>query len=188
MKNMNQIISSHNAKVQAEHSETLEDTIEPCCNCQKSKKGECPLPGQCHTDQYGRVESVIYRAEITREDTGATEHYTGLTGGPFKARWYGHMNDIRNYDPDDGSFGKRMSRYVGDLNSRKIPNTITWSIVSRASTYNPVTKSCRLCLLEKFLIMFESSTATLNVKSEFFSSCLHKRKLLLKNHKKRKPG
>ena len=98
------------------------------------------------------------------------------------------MNDIKNYDPDDGSYGKRMSRYVGELNSKKIPNTITWSIVSRASTCKPVTKSCRLCLLEKFLIMFESSTATLNVKSEFFSSCLHKRKLLLKNHKKRKPG
>ena len=98
------------------------------------------------------------------------------------------MNDIRNYDPEDGSYGKRMSRYVGDLNSRRIPNTITWSIICRAPTYSPVTKSCRLCLMEKFMIMFESSTATLNVKSEFFSSCLHKKKLLLKNHKKRKPG
>ena len=92
---------------------------------------------------------------ITREDTGAVEHYTGLTGGTFKARWYGHMNDIRNYDPEDGSYGKRMSRYVGDLNSRRIPNTITWSIICRAPTYSPVTKSCRLCLMEKFMIMFE---------------------------------
>ena len=129
---------------------------------------ECPLPG--HTDQYGRVESVIYRAKITREDTGATEHYTGLTGGTFMTRWYGHMTNIRNYDPKDGSYGKRMSRYVGDLNYRMIPNTITWSIVCRAPTYNPVTKSCRLCLMEKFLIMFESSSATLNVKSELFDS------------------
>ena len=73
-----------------------------------------------------------------------------------------------------------MSRYVGDLNYKKIPNTIT---------YNPVTKSCRLCLMEKFLIMFESSSATLNVKSEFFSSCLHKKKLLFKkNQRRRKPG
>ncbi len=35
-----------------------------------------------------------------------------------------------------------MSRYVGDLNSREIPNTIIWSIISRASTYSPVMKSC----------------------------------------------
>ena len=75
---------------------------------------------ECHTDQYGRVESVIYRAKITREDTGATEHYTGLTGGTFMTRWYGHMTNIRNYDPEDGSYGKRMSRYVGDLNYRMI--------------------------------------------------------------------
>ena len=52
---------------------------------------ECPLPG--HTDQYGRVESVIYRAKITREDTGATEHYTGLTGGTFMTRWYTWSHD-----------------------------------------------------------------------------------------------
>ena len=141
-----------------------------------SKRSECPQPGQCHTDQYRRVESVIYRARITREDTGTTEHYTGLTGGTFKTRWYGHMNNIRNYDPEDGSYGKRISRYVGDLNCRKIPNTITWSIICRTPTYNPVTKSCRLCLMETFLIMFEPSSATLNVKSEFFSSCLHRKR------------
>ena len=55
-----------------------------------------------------------------REDTGSTEFYTGLTGGTFKARWYGHMNSIRNYDPDDGSYGKRMSCYVGELNRTNI--------------------------------------------------------------------
>ena len=101
-----------------------------------SKRSECPQPGQCHTDQYRRVESVIYRARITREDTGATEHYTGLTGGPFKARWYGHMNDIRNYDPDDGSYGKRMSRYVGDLNSKtsRTPSPGTSSAGPRPTT------------------------------------------------------
>ena len=72
------------------------------------------------------------QSQITREDTGATEQ----------------MTNIRNYNPEDGSYGKRMSRYVGDLNYRMIPNTITWSIVCRAPTYNPVTKSCRLCLME----------------------------------------
>ena len=86
------------------------------------------------------------------------------------------MNNIRTYDPEDGSYGKRISRYVGDLNCRKIPNTITWSIICRTPTYNPVTKSCRLCLMETFLIMFEPSSATLNVKSEFFSSCLHRKR------------
>ena len=62
---------------------------------------------------------------ITREDTGATEHYIGLTGSTFKTRWHGHMTYIRNYDPTDGSYMKRMSRYIGGLNHKKIPNTIT---------------------------------------------------------------
>ena len=112
----------------------------------------------------------------------------GLTGGPFKERWYAHMNSIKKYDPDDGTYGKRMSRHVGELNRKGIPNNIVWEIVTRAPTYSPVTKSCRLCLMEKFYIMYESSKATLNVKSEFFSGCLHKKKLLLKNERNRKPG
>ena len=81
-----------------------------------------------------------------------------------------------------------MSRHVGELNRKGIPNNIVWEIVTRAPTYSPVTKSCRLCLMEKFYIMYESSKATLNVKSEFFSGCLHKKKLLLKNERNRKPG
>ena len=110
------------------------------------------------------------------------EFYTGLTGGTFKKRWWKHCDDIRRYNPNDGSYGKIMSRYVGSLAAQNIPYTIAWSIVTRAPTYCPVTKSCRLCLLEKSFNMFQSERATLNVKSEFFASCLHKQKLLLKNN------
>ena len=89
-----------------------------------------------------------------------------------------HLTDIRKYDPEDGSHGKRMSKYVGKLEASNIPYDISWSILLRAPTYSPITKSCRLCLLEKYFIMFDSAGATLNVKSEFFSTCLHKQKLL----------
>ena len=186
MKNMGQVISSHNQKVQSDSDRVDEEEPEPSCNCQPSKKARCPLPGQCHTDRNGRVESVVYRAEITRRDTGAVEYYTGLTGGTFKKRWQQHLTDIRKYDPDDGSHGKRMSKYVGKLEASNIPYDISWKILLRAPTYSPITKSCRLCLLEKYFIMFDSAGATLNVKSEFFSTCLHKQKLLLKNWDK--PG
>ena len=182
MKNMDQIISSHNKKALADDPVADDEPVQPVCNCQKSKRHLCPLPGQCTVDANGPVESVVYRAEIKRTDTGGVEFYTGLTGGAFKKRWYQHCVDIRKYDPNDGSYGKRMSRYVGSLAAQNIPYEISWSIVTRAPTYSPVTKSCRLCLLEKYFIMFESSRATLNVKSEFFSSCPHKQKLLLKNN------
>ena len=46
-----------------------------------------------------------------------------------------------------------MSKYVGKLKADNISCDISWSIVLRAPTYNPITRSCRLCLLEKYLIM-----------------------------------
>ena len=63
---------------------------------------------------------MVYRAEITRRDNGAVEYYTGLTGGTFKKRWQQHLTDIRKYNPDDGSHGKRMSKYVGNLEASNI--------------------------------------------------------------------
>ena len=38
---------------------------------------------------------------------------------------------------------------------------------------------CRLCLLEKYLIMFRPAGATLNQNSEFFTTCRHKQSELL---------
>ena len=49
MKNMDQIISSHNIQVQnLERSENA--ALKPHCNCQWARKSECPPPSQCHTD------------------------------------------------------------------------------------------------------------------------------------------
>ena len=184
MKNMGQILSSHNSRILRGETNHSSPFI-PKCNCQISKKDKCPIPGQCHIDENGPVESVIYHAKITRNDNSKTEFYTGMTGGPFKERWYGHSQAIRNYDPEDNCYGKRMSVYVGDLHLNGVPTTIDWSIVCRAPTYSNVSGNCRLCLLEKYYIMYESDRATLNVKSEFFASCPHKKKLLLKNYSRR---
>ena len=47
---------------------------------------------------------------------------------------------------------------------------------------------CALCTREKYLIAFEPNGATLNKRSELYSSCRHKEKMLLikKKRKKRK--
>ena len=58
------------------------------------------------------------------------------------------------------SYRERMSLYVRSLAAQNIPDNILWSILTRAPTYSPVTKSDRLCLLEKYFIVFESSKAT----------------------------
>ena len=133
MKNMNQVVSSHNKITLAD-----DEPVQPVCNCQRSKKHLCPLPGQCTVDANGPVESVVYRAEIKRTDTGGVEFYTGLTGGTFKKRWWKHCDDIGKriptkpraliYFPKMESKRmeewKRMSRYVGSLAAQNIPDTI----------------------------------------------------------------
>ena len=42
---------------------------------------------------------------------------------------------------------------------------------------------CRLCLLEKYFIMFNPEDATLNLRDEIFAQCMHKKKLLLSRTK-----
>ena len=57
---------------------------------------------------------------------------------------------------------------------------ISWSILAKGlQGYNPATKQCRLCLLEKWFIMFQQEDATINKRSEVFSSCRHRARLTL---------
>ena len=57
---------------------------------------------------------------------------------------------------------------------QSIDYNITWKILARAPGYNPVTKMCRLCLKESFLILFHPETASLNKKNEIYQGCKHK--------------
>ena len=62
---------------------------------------------------------------------------------------------------------------------RKSREKIENSNSKRLAGYNTTSRSCRLCLLEKFHIMFTPGVATLNRRRELFSSCRHRRKLTL---------
>ena len=58
---------------------------------------------------------------------------------------------------------------------------ISWSVVDRARDFDPVNKKCRLCLKEKYHIIFQPSGATLNQRSELFSTCRHRLRKTLAN-------
>ena len=75
--------------------------------------------------------------------------------------------------------GTRLSAHIWELKDQGIPYDLTWSILATASGYNPSTKQCRLCLLEKWVILFQEEDATLNKRLEIFSSCRHKARLTL---------
>ena len=178
MTNMAQHLSKHNAKVIAESRPA--PTVKEGCNCQD--KPACPMPGKCQTS------GVVYKATVTPTDptsNKATETYTGLTGGPFRTRHYGHVDDMKEENQDKP--GTTLSKHTHKLRREGIDFTITWDILERRlAGYNTSSKSCRLCLLEKYHIMFTPGVATLNRRRELFSSCRHRRKLTL-GGKKAKP-
>ena len=129
-----------------------------------------PIARQLHGVQ------LVYSAEVTNTSTGEKETYTGLTDGTMGDRISKHMGNCRNrHEP-----GTRLSTHVRKLQDRGAPYNITWQILSRASSFNPTTGMCRLCLKEKYLIMFAPATASLNKRSEVYSSCRHRASKLLK--------
>ena len=65
----------------------------PSCNCQRSRKANCPVPGKC------TMKDVCYRCEVTRDDNHSCENYTGLTSREIKTRIREHLRDARKFDP-----------------------------------------------------------------------------------------
>ena len=51
----------------------------------------------------------------------------------------------------------------------------------KAKSFNPVTGVCRLCLLEKYYIMYNAKDATLNSRNELYQPCNHKWQFTLKH-------
>ena len=142
------------------------------CNCRGGPRN-CPLGGRCLSEK-----SVVYYCKVTRLDNNTSEYYTGLTEGPFKFRLYGHNSSFKN---NKGKNNTMLSKHIWWLKSNNIRYHLEWKILGKARGYNPVTKVCRLCLLEKYFIMYKPETATLNSRDEFFNPCRHKWKHFLSN-------
>ena len=178
-KNMESELARHNNQV-LQNEEDLHPP--PRCNCQAALKPSCPMPGYC------TASCVVYRAKVTEGDNPANqvvEYYTGLTENTIKKRIKRHYSDIEKFnpnDPENHKSGTRLSRHCGQLKNEGKPYSIDWSILCETKTaFCPTTGFCKLCTMEKYLIMFRPADATLNLRSEFFGHCRHKEKHLLIN-------
>ena len=113
-----------------------------------------------------------------------TEHdqtvnsYTGLTRNSFKKRYNGHRYTFNHRDAPNST---TLSTHLWKLTDMNKNYDLKWNILDRAPDFNPVTRKCRLCLKEIFYIMFQPEGATLNKRSELFSTCRHRLRLLLNN-------
>ena len=72
-----------------------------------------------------------------------------------------------------------LAGYVWKLKDEGREFDVRWKILQQHTTFNPTTNSCRLCLSEKYTIMFQPEMATLNQKGEFYTPYMHKQKKLL---------
>ena len=161
--NMKKIIAAHNTKILKPEEPT------PPCNCRD--KEDCPLQGKC------RVNNMVYQATITTKTTPpVVETYTGMTETEFKDRYRNHKKSFKH-----AKYKKEttLSKYLWKLDGEKTDYSLEWKIIGRAKPYNPVTRVCALCTLEKFFIITKPHQATLNKKSEMFNKCPHMKGLLL---------
>ena len=142
------------------------------CNCQRSRRDECPMPGQCY------IMNVIYECTVTRADNGHVETYTG-SSKDFKERFRGHRRTFNVR----GENQTTLSNYIWRLKDEGVQFNLSWRIIDRGPPFNPLSYVCRLCTLEKYHILFSRQGATLNQRSEFFSKCWHRQPQLLANFK-----
>ena len=142
----------------------------PGCNC-TGLMGPCPLEGNC------LVKSVVYEAEVTRNNN-ISETYTGLTSNTFKKRYYNHRDSFKKQDSEHSTI---LSSHSRDLKNKNEDFEIKWRIKDRAAAFNPISRKCNLCLKEKYFIIFQPEGASLNSRSELYSTCRHRLRQLLSN-------
>ena len=164
--NFKNYISKNNKKVFKKQN--AEDIV---CEC---RNAVCPVEGRCSESE------IVYRAAVTRLDTGHVEYYTGCTKQKFRLRFNAHAQSLRNYKYWDES---SLSVYVWKLKNENINYQISWKIIGKAKMYNPATKLCNLCNLEKYFILYHSDGASLNKRKEMFNFCKHKPLFSLSNQK-----
>ena len=167
---MSQVISRHNKKVSSVKKEP-EIPAKADCNCQKSKL-PCIMGGKCVPG------CVVYQGAVTRKDTGKTDYYTGLSEPSWKLRYANHKQNFKT-DNQQNRTATCLSKHIWMLQDQNIDYSLKFKQIVQAQAFNPVTGMCRLCLSEKYFIMFKPEGANINARTEFFSACRHKTKLLL---------
>ena len=167
--NMGSYIARHNAKILKQNSDQ-QTKPPPKCNCQVSKKSECPVPGACNQ------RGVIYQATVTSEGGKNTQTYIGLAKD-FKSRFSKHKASIATPSPKNST---TLSTHFLNQEAAGLNPKLSWRFLkTNLPTFNPVTNKCILCISEKFHILYKSELGTLNSRSEIFSACRHKKAELL---------
>ena len=125
---------------------------------------EARVPVECNHD------GAIYQATVSTND-GRVETYVGLARN-FKKRYSKHKATLASRQADGQT---TMSNFVWEQRAEGKDPKISWKFLERnVPDFNPITGNCQLCTREKFQIVLNPSVASLNHRTEIFSSCRHK--------------
>ena len=184
MPNIKRKISQHNHRVL---QPVVQQEAVPKCNC---RNPPCPLNGACIS-----TKSVVYKATVkeihnnninnnivnnnnVNNNNITVQTYTGLTKDTFKKRYNGHKSSFNHRKHEHKT---TLSAHIWKLRDQGIDFDLKWGIIEKARPFDPGTRKCMLCLKEKFHILFNPDGASLNQKSELFTTCRHRRAKLLVN-------
>ena len=119
---MKSIIAGHNAKILKTNGNKKEK--EPTgCNCQKSQKAKCLIPGRC------KEQALVYKATV--ETTDSTDRYIRRTENSFKSRQYGHVADMRKEKEGGTTLSAHYWKKINEGQER----TVSWEILRNYSKY-----------------------------------------------------
>ena len=116
------------------------------------------------------IDGAIYEAKVKTSD-GRVESYVGLAKN-FKKRYSKHKATLN----DRGADGQTtLSKYTWRKTDEGLDPKVSWKYLeTNIPNFNPITGICQLCTREKFQIVLNPEVATLNSKTEMFSSCRHR--------------
>ena len=127
--NMGAQVAKHNGKLLRKSTDGSARPA-PKCNCQKSKKKDCPIPGSCNQD------GVVYQATVT--STGGNEEcYIGLAKN-FKNRFGKHKASMKKKSPENST--TLSSHYWREFEAGRSSNVVYKIMEANLPTFNTVAK------------------------------------------------
>ena len=174
MKNIFQIINSHNKNITKNFQDQINNKNNNCvkkeCNCKS--RDNCPMNGLCN------LNNVIYQAIIyPKENIADKKTYIGLSSTKWKERY---ANDKYTFSHEHLKHHTALSKKFWCLKNKGLTPEIKWSILKKSNTPNSFDGRCSLCLEEKIqIMMYKLPEKLLNKRCELIARCRHKAKFKL---------
>ena len=84
--------------------------------------------------------NVIYKGAVTRQDTGETEFYTGLSEPNWKLKWNNHKSNFKT-NTKANITATCLSKHVWKLKDKNIKYPINFEQLAQAPSFNHVSNT-----------------------------------------------